>query len=93
MQNLPRTEPLVYPPDEPHYYQDAPLTVRLSESRLDPYLPEKPIPIIVALLIIAAGAFRLGMLMASPFEYRGWALLLVFSIVGSVWIVHTRRED
>ena len=90
---LPQTEPLTYPPDEPYYYADVAPTIRLSESRLDPYLPEKPWPIIIALFIIAAGAFRLGLLMASPFEYRGWAALLVFSIVGSVWIVHTRKGE
>lgn len=90
MQNVPPTERIVYPPDELY---DVPLTIRLSQSRLDSYLPERPVPIIVALLIIAAGAFRLGMLMASPFEYRGWGALVVLSIVGSVWIIHTRKGE
>lgn len=75
------------------YYRDVPITVRLRASRLDDYLPARPLPLLIALLVIAAGAFRLGLLMASPYEYRGWAALVVFSIIGSVWIIYSRRED
>lgn len=67
------------------YYDAAPL---------DTYLPARPLPILLAVLIIAAGAFRLGMMLGPLWDQRGWGALLVFSIVGSVYMVNRcNRED
>lgn len=54
------------------------------------YLPDRPAPIIVALLVIAAGAFRLGWLTRELLPlapYRGWAALLLFAVVFAAFAV------
>lgn len=64
-------------------------TERIGASK-PTYLPDRPGPIIAALLVIAAGAFRLGWLTRELLPlapYRGWAALVLFAVVFAAWAV------
>ena len=69
------------------YSADAPIT-----TRLDVYLPQDARPLTAALLFIVAGAVKFGWelrgLWGPLYDERGWAALVVFAIVGSVYMVN-----
>lgn len=55
------------------------------------YLPARPGPLIVALLVIIAGAVRLGWLARELWPlapYRGWGALVLIAVVGAALLVN-----
>lgn len=85
--------------EETYYdeYESAATTERLHigaivASAADQLLPARPAPLIAALLFIVAGAIKLGWelrgLWGPIYDNRGWGALVVFSIVGSVYMVN-----
>jgi hypothetical protein len=84
-------------------YAEAPATERLESkplhaqagaiaASLGELLPARPAPMIGALLLIVAGALKLGWelrgVWGPVYDNRGWGALVVFSIVGSVLMVN-----
>jgi hypothetical protein len=88
MATIPQDRQSVY--DEP-YYQNAPAT-----TRLDTILPDDPRPLIVALVVIVAGAVKFGWelrgLWGPIYDNRGWAALLIFSIVFAAVVVNENNR-
>lgn len=80
-------------PDE-SYYDVAP-TTRLDPPgcALDRYLPENPLPLLLALLPTLAAAYKLGALLGPLDPYRGWAALVVLSIVVPIAVIYTREVE
>lgn len=80
-------------PTEPLQLKAQPGVIAASlADTLDQLLPARPGLMIGALLFIVAGAVKLGWelrgLWGPLVDNRGWAALVVFSIVGSVFMVN-----
>ena len=88
------TEPIVYPIDEPFYYQDTPITARITPVLST--IERSPLTQLAAGVLIAFGCFLVGWyargLWGPVWDNRGWAALVVFSIVGSTWMVNERNR-
>jgi hypothetical protein len=93
------TNPIISdaPVYQEEYYRRGILTTGLA-SIIDSVIPARPGVLIIALLLIVAGAFKLGWeargLWGPVYDQRGWAALVVFSIVGSCYMVnYCNRRD
>lgn len=82
-------------PPERYLDEYAPITARITPMLAA--VERSPLTQLAAGLLLAIGCFLAGWyargLWGPVWDQRGWAALVVFSIVGSVWMVNERNRE